>query len=183
MCPCISILSHSSESTYRPLEPYLWVHMAIYTSEIYMHVLASPSHTWEGVSRVYVDCTSHFHQFGLLVALTSAWSLIWYQSPWSWVRNIAFTIYPKLLPPLWSRIGLLSHAFETHALSLCSACTSCPLTPRVTHATGVEVYMWIVLDFFINSDFWNHETCHNTDQEHVSLYIIKFTKHIRWREK
>jgi hypothetical protein len=56
-----------------------------------------------------VDCTNPFHQFGLLVALASAWSLTWYQSPGSQVRVLVFAIYCKIAvaPPLCPRVDFL----------------------------------------------------------------------------
>jgi hypothetical protein len=54
-CPCIGLLSHTE----------------------FLHMLTSlPVTRVGGVKSVYVDCTSPSHQFGLLVALASAWSLI-----------------------------------------------------------------------------------------------------------
>jgi hypothetical protein len=52
------------------------------------------------------ELPSPFHQFGLLVALVSAWSLTWYQSPGSRVRVLVFAIYYKncCCPPLCPRV-------------------------------------------------------------------------------
>ena len=58
LCPRRGLLSHTRVSRRRSL-PVARVD------------LSSPSHVRGGVT-VYVDCTSPFHQFGLLVALASA---------------------------------------------------------------------------------------------------------------
>jgi hypothetical protein len=56
---------------------------------------------------VYMDCTSSFHQFRLLVMLVSAWSLTWYQSLRSRVQVLAFAIYYKIIvTPRCQCIGL-----------------------------------------------------------------------------
>jgi hypothetical protein len=60
--------------------------------------------------KVYIsELPSPFHQFGLLVALASAWSLTWYQSPGSRVRVLVFAIYCKncCYPPLCPRVDFL----------------------------------------------------------------------------
>jgi hypothetical protein len=43
------------------------------------------------------ELPSLFHQFRFLVALASAWSLTWYQSPGSWVWVPVFAIYCKIV--------------------------------------------------------------------------------------
>jgi hypothetical protein len=78
--------------------------------------LHRPAVHWHDVytasSRTNLYCTEHnidqkllkcisrlsspFHQLGLLVQVASAGSLIWYQSPWSRVQILAFTIYSKV---------------------------------------------------------------------------------------
>ena len=52
-------------STYRPLEPYLWVYPRV----------DFPRHTRDGVLKCICGLPSRFHQFRLLVALASEWSL------------------------------------------------------------------------------------------------------------
>jgi hypothetical protein len=60
-CPPIGLSSHT------------WVSRAV--ALFRLHVLTSSRHTWGGVEVYKFDCISPFHQFGLLVALASAWSL------------------------------------------------------------------------------------------------------------
>jgi hypothetical protein len=58
------------------------------------------------VLKCICELPSPFHQFGLLVALASAWSLTWYQSPGSRVQVLVFAIYYKnyCWPPLCPRV-------------------------------------------------------------------------------
>jgi hypothetical protein len=100
---------------------------------------------WSVCWSVYVDCTSPFHQFELLVALASAWSLTWYQSLRSRVQVLAFAIYYKIVvtPRCRCTRPLVSTSESLHVVT-------CP-----SHVSGdVEVYMWIVLALSISSDFW-----------------------------
>jgi hypothetical protein len=66
-------------------------------------------HTLVGVLKCISELSSPFHQFRLLVALASAWSLTWYQSPGSRVRILVFAIYYKncCCPPLCPRVDIL----------------------------------------------------------------------------
>jgi hypothetical protein len=63
------------------------------------------------------ELPSPFHQFGLLVALASAWSLTWYQSPRSRVRVLVFVIYCKIaVAPLCVHVLTFSSPVCVHVL-------------------------------------------------------------------
>jgi hypothetical protein len=102
-----------------------------------------------------VDCTSPFYKFRLLVALASAWSLTWYQSPEFWVRVLVFAIYCKklLLPPFVFTCWLSLLLFvSTCWLSLLLSVSTCWLSLLSSHMNeGVEVYKWIILALSISS--------------------------------
>jgi hypothetical protein len=51
---------------------------------------------WCSVLKCISELPSPFHQFRLLVALASAWSLTWYQSPGYRVWVLVFVIYCKI---------------------------------------------------------------------------------------
>jgi hypothetical protein len=104
-------------------------------------------HTWVGVLKCISELPSPFHQFRLLIALASAWSLTWYQSPGSWVRVLVFAIYSKIAvaPPLVSTCWLSLLPFvSTCWFSLLLSVSTCWLSLLSSHVSGgVEVYKWI----------------------------------------
>jgi hypothetical protein len=67
---CVHVLTFSS---------LVCVHVLTFSSPVWFHVLTFSSplirHTWVGVLMCISELPSPFHQFGLLVALASAWSL------------------------------------------------------------------------------------------------------------
>jgi hypothetical protein len=89
---------------------------------------------------------SPFHQFRFLVALASAWSLTWYQTPGSRVRVLVFAIIVKLLlPPFVSTCWLSLLLFvSTCWFSPLLSVSTCWLSLLPSHVSGgVEVYKWI----------------------------------------
>jgi hypothetical protein len=103
------------------------------------------------------ELPSPFHQFGLLVALASAWSLTWYQSPGSRVRVLVFAIYYKncCCPPLCPRINFLFSRLCSRVdfLFYCL----CPrvdfLFSRHTWVGVLKCISGLYLAIFISSDF------------------------------
>jgi hypothetical protein len=126
------------------------------------------------------ELPSPFHQFGLLVALASAWSLTWYQSPGSRVWVLVFAIYCKIaVAPLCVHMLTFSSSDYVHVLTFSSPVWFHVLTfssPLIRH-TWVGVLMCIseLPSPFISSDFWLrwlvHEAWQTTtrSQPHRSL--------------
>jgi hypothetical protein len=73
------------------------------------------------IAKVMLKCISelpsHFHKFGLLVALASAWSLTWFQSPGSRVRVLVLEFYCKIVvAPLRVHVLTFSSPVCVHVL-------------------------------------------------------------------
>jgi hypothetical protein len=107
------------------------------------------------------ELPSPFYQFGLLVALASAWSLTWYQSSGSRVRVLVFAIYcknygcPRLCPCvdfLFSRhtwVGVLKCISELpspfHQFGLLVALASAWSLTATTHLASMKLrHCWMV---------------------------------------
>jgi hypothetical protein len=88
------------------------VHVLTFSSPICVHVLTFSSlvtREW-GCWSVYVDCTSPFHQFGLLVALASAWSLTKTKMLFWWKPSLSYSDHWTIKTGhLWTRFAHKRH--------------------------------------------------------------------------